>query len=196
MLPACPARGSLQSSLRPSPTAAPLSSTCLPPADTLSTFLAHLLAALCSAEAAVVAALLHDVLDDTDADAAEVEALFGEQVGCLPGQKKCWCRVVSRQPAHAVCLLSAAPPKCALTSSNHCCAAPGPLLYCPTPPPCCTPCLQVASMVSKVSQLSTTNQIVRRRLRVESAQPTKEEEAQLRWVLRGRILVGGQCAGC
>ncbi len=36
-------------------------------------------------------------------------------------------------------------------------------------------------MVSKVSQLSTTNQILRRRLRVESAQPTKEEEAQLRW---------------
>ncbi|KAL4419557.1 hypothetical protein ABPG77_006888 [Micractinium sp. CCAP 211/92] len=69
------------------------------------------------AEAAVVAALLHDVLDDTDVDYAEVEALFGEQV---------------------------------------------------------------ASMVSKVSQLSTTNQILRRRLRVESAQPTKEEEAQLR----------------
>ncbi|KAL4431494.1 hypothetical protein ABPG75_006750 [Micractinium tetrahymenae] len=69
------------------------------------------------AEAAVVAALLHDVLDDTDVDCAEVETLFGEQV---------------------------------------------------------------ASMVSKVSQLSTTNQIVRRRLRVESAQPTKEEESQLR----------------
>lgn len=69
------------------------------------------------AEAAVVAALLHDVLDDTDAEVGEVQELFGEQV---------------------------------------------------------------ASMVSKVSQLSTTNQIVRRRLRVESAQPTKEEEAQLR----------------
>jgi hypothetical protein len=35
-------------------------------------------------------------------------------------------------------------------------------------------------MVAKVSQLSTTNQIVRRRLRVEAAQPTAEEEAQLR----------------
>ena len=42
-------------------------------------------------------------------------------------------------------------------------------------------------MVSKVSQLSTTNQIVRRRLRVESAQPTKEEELQLRCV-GGRVL--------
>lgn len=40
-------------------------------------------------------------------------------------------------------------------------------------------------MVSTVSQLSTTNQIVRRRLRVESAQPTQQEEAQLRWVGRG-----------
>lgn len=29
----------------------------------------------------MVAALLHDVLDDTDADYAEVEELFGEQVG-------------------------------------------------------------------------------------------------------------------
>ncbi|PSC74447.1 Guanosine-3, 5 -bis(diphosphate) 3 -pyrophosphohydrolase [Micractinium conductrix] len=72
------------------------------------------------AEAAVVAALLHDVLDDTDVDVAEVEEEFGEQV---------------------------------------------------------------ASMVSKVSQLSTTNQIVRRRLRVESAQPTKEEELQLRTMI-------------
>ena len=35
-------------------------------------------------------------------------------------------------------------------------------------------------MVAKVSQLSTTNQIVRRRLRVESAQPTREEEEVLR----------------
>ena len=39
---------------------------------------------------------------------------------------------------------------------------------------------QVISMVSTVSRLSTTNQIVRRRLRVESAQPTAEEETQLR----------------
>jgi hypothetical protein len=54
----------------------------------------------------------------------------------------------------------------------HCITSPVPPL-----PPFHT---QVASMVSKVSQLSTTNQIVRRRLRVESAQPTKEEEAQLR----------------
>jgi hypothetical protein len=29
----------------------------------------------------VVAALLHDVLDDTDADLAEIQELFGEQVG-------------------------------------------------------------------------------------------------------------------
>ena len=36
---------------------------------------------LCRAEAAVVAALLHDVLDDTDADLAEIQELFGEQVG-------------------------------------------------------------------------------------------------------------------
>lgn len=35
-------------------------------------------------------------------------------------------------------------------------------------------------MVSKVSQLSTTNQIVRRRLRVESAQQSVEEEEALR----------------
>jgi len=35
-------------------------------------------------------------------------------------------------------------------------------------------------MVSKVSQLSTTNQIVRRRLRVESAQQSSEEEEALR----------------
>jgi hypothetical protein len=35
-------------------------------------------------------------------------------------------------------------------------------------------------MVSKVSQLSTTNQIVRRRLRVESLQQSVEEEEALR----------------
>lgn len=41
-----------------------------------------------SAEAAVIAALLHDVLDDTDVAAAEVEALFGEQVrAALPGAR-------------------------------------------------------------------------------------------------------------
>jgi (p)ppGpp synthase/HD superfamily hydrolase len=33
-----------------------------------------------SAEAAVIAALLHDVLDDTEVEAGEVEELFGEQV--------------------------------------------------------------------------------------------------------------------
>ena len=32
------------------------------------------------AEAAVVAALLHDVLDDTEVEAGAVAALFGEQV--------------------------------------------------------------------------------------------------------------------
>ena len=35
-------------------------------------------------------------------------------------------------------------------------------------------------MVAKVSQLSATNQLVRRRLRQEHAQPTAEEEQQLR----------------
>lgn len=43
-----------------------------------------------------------------------------------------------------------------------------------------SPTTQVASMVASVSQLSTTNQIVRRRLRQESAQPTREEADQLR----------------
>jgi tetrahydromethanopterin S-methyltransferase subunit G len=37
------------------------------------------------AEAAVVAALLHDVLDDTDAEVGEVQELFGEQVGLRLG---------------------------------------------------------------------------------------------------------------
>jgi hypothetical protein len=46
-------------------------------------------------------------------------------------------------------------------------------------------------MVAKVSQLSTTNQIVRRRLRVESAQPTAEEEAQLRCDTRCIFLIAG-----
>jgi (p)ppGpp synthase/HD superfamily hydrolase len=52
-----------------------------------------------------VAAILHDVVDDTDVDISELEDIFGEQV---------------------------------------------------------------ASMVSKVSQLSQTNQLVRRRLRLEA----------------------------
>ncbi|PRW20358.1 GTP diphosphokinase chloroplastic isoform X1 isoform A [Chlorella sorokiniana] len=69
------------------------------------------------AEAAVVAALLHDTLDDTDVEFGELEQQFGAEV---------------------------------------------------------------ASMVSKVSQLSTTNQIVRRRLRVESLQQSVEEEEALR----------------
>lgn len=55
---------------------------------------------------------------------------------------------------------------------------PAVLTTAPTPPPAQNP--QVASMVSKVSQLSTTNQIVRRRLRVESAQQSSEEEEALR----------------
>lgn len=38
-------------------------------------------------------------------------------------------------------------------------------------------------MVSKVSQLSQTNQLVRRRLRLEDAQPTSEEAAQLRQMI-------------
>jgi len=42
---------------------------------------------------------------------------------------------------------------------------------------------QVASMVSRVSQLSATNQLVRRRLRLEDAQPTPHEATQLRCMI-------------
>ncbi len=42
---------------------------------------------------------------------------------------------------------------------------------------------QIASMVSKVSQLSATNQLVRRRLRLNDAEPTPQEAAQLRQMI-------------
>ena len=114
----------------------------------------------------MVAALLHDVLDDTEVEAGAVATLFGEQVGgaAAGGGRPGSCAQAG--------LMAVA--------SHH---------ESPTPParPLLTPCthlhtipLQVYSMVSTVSRLSTTNQIVRRRLRVESAQPTKEEENQLR----------------
>ena len=54
----------------------------------------------------MVAALLHDVLDDTDADLAEIQELFGEQVGVRYARCACCacdlcelCKV--RQPAAA-----------------------------------------------------------------------------------------------
>lgn len=72
------------------------------------------------AEAAVITALLHDVLDDAGADLGEIESEFGTQV---------------------------------------------------------------ASMVSKVSQLSATNQLVRRRIRLNAAEPTAQEAAQLRHMI-------------
>ena len=72
------------------------------------------------AEAAVVTALLHDVLDDAGVDIDDIDREFGPQI---------------------------------------------------------------ASMVSKVSQLSATNQLIRRRLRLNAAQPTHEEQAQLRHMI-------------
>ncbi len=72
------------------------------------------------AEAAVVAALLHDVMDDAGVDPADVEAEFGAEV---------------------------------------------------------------AALVRKVSQLSTTNQLVRRRLRLAGAAPAPAELAQLRHMI-------------
>jgi (p)ppGpp synthase/HD superfamily hydrolase len=69
------------------------------------------------AEAAVIAALLHDVLDDAGIDPQDVYEKFGDHVG---------------------------------------------------------------SMVTKVSQLSATNQLVRRRLRLEHAKQTKSEMDNLR----------------
>ena len=69
------------------------------------------------AETAVIAALLHDVLDDTSVDVTEMEEEFGEVV---------------------------------------------------------------CSLVAKVSQLSATNQLVRRRLRLSESSPTIEEENLLR----------------
>ena len=72
------------------------------------------------AEAAVITALLHDVLDDAGVDPGAVEAAFGAHVG---------------------------------------------------------------SMVRKISQLSATNQLVRRRLRLAEAQPTPGEAAQLRHMI-------------
>eukprot|EP00887_Chlorella_sp_A99_P008297 scaffold12.g8297.t1 len=72
------------------------------------------------AEDAIVAALLHDVLDDTAVDEQEVELEFGEAV---------------------------------------------------------------AAMVVRVSQLSATNQLVRRRLRLSAAEQSSEEEAQLRQMI-------------
>ena len=72
------------------------------------------------AEAAVITALLHDVLDDAGADIREIEHEFGSQV---------------------------------------------------------------ASMVLKVSQLSATNQLVRRRIRLNAAEPTPQEAAQLRHMI-------------
>ena len=41
------------------------------------------LACLCRAEAAVVAALLHDTLDDTDVEFGEIEERFGSEVGAV-----------------------------------------------------------------------------------------------------------------
>lgn len=72
------------------------------------------------AEAAVITALLHDVMDDAGVDAGTLKLEFGPQV---------------------------------------------------------------ASMVSKVSQLSATNQLVRRRLRLEDAERTAQEAAQLRQMI-------------
>jgi len=69
------------------------------------------------AETAVIAAILHDVVDDTDVEISELEEKFGEAV---------------------------------------------------------------ASLVAKVSQLSATNQLVRRRLRQSETTPTDEEENLLR----------------
>ena len=72
------------------------------------------------AEAAVITALLHDVIDDAGVDLDEIRSEFGPQV---------------------------------------------------------------ATMVSKVSQLSATNQLVRRRLRLNDAEPTPQEAAQLRHMI-------------
>ncbi len=72
------------------------------------------------AEAAIITALLHDVLDDAGVDLDTIQREFGSQV---------------------------------------------------------------ASMVSKVSQLSATNQLVRRRLRLNDAEPTPQEAAQLRHMI-------------
>lgn len=72
------------------------------------------------AEAAIITALLHDVLDDAGVDLESIQLEFGPQI---------------------------------------------------------------ASMVSKVSQLSATNQLVRRRLRLNDAEPTPEEAAQLRHMI-------------
>lgn len=72
------------------------------------------------AEAAIIAAILHDVMDDAGVDRDEVHRHFG---------------------AH------------------------------------------VALMVSKISQLSATNQLVRRRLRLSDQQPSPQEAAQLRHMI-------------
>jgi HD domain/Region found in RelA / SpoT proteins len=72
------------------------------------------------AEAAIITALLHDVLDDAGVDLDSIQREFGPQI---------------------------------------------------------------ASMVSKVSQLSATNQLVRRRLRLNDAEPTPQEAAQLRHMI-------------
>jgi len=72
------------------------------------------------AEAAIITALLHDVLDDAGVDLDSIRREFGSQI---------------------------------------------------------------ASMVSKVSQLSATNQLVRRRLRLNDAEPTPQEAAQLRHMI-------------
>jgi len=72
------------------------------------------------AEAAIITALLHDVLDDAGVDLDSIRREFGPQI---------------------------------------------------------------ASMVSKVSQLSATNQLVRRRLRLNDAEPTPQEAAQLRQMI-------------
>lgn len=121
-----------------------------------------------------MAALLHDVLDDTDAEYAEIEAAFGEQVsasvpcaGWLTGRL-----IDSLTEWDGPAVLAGRVPRGDLVLPRR--RATTPVV------PRALPRLQVASMVASVSQLSTTNQIVRRRLRVESAQPTKEEEAQLR----------------
>lgn len=145
----------------------------------------------------MVAALLHDVLDDTEVEVAEVEELFGEQVSlpvCLFGvavrtvtqqlvvgweETKVEEELAGRDAAPAlVASMEATMRQLSTTSQSHTLAHA--TLHCAASSPCFPPRCQVASMVATVSQLSTTNQIVRRRLRVESAQPTKEEEAQLR----------------
>ncbi|GAB4816393.1 hypothetical protein N2152v2_003439 [Parachlorella kessleri] len=90
------------------------------------------------AEAAIIAALLHDVIDDTSVSLAEVEGAFGEQERPPP------------VAAAAVVMVGAV-----------------------------RETMLIASMVSKVSQLSQTNQLVRRRLRLENAQPSKEDERKL-----------------